>query len=185
VAEEENIYLENERGASLLAFRRNREDLVRFYRALGQFSNKSIPPQMRKEEASSKVIEGMEALLSENIRAFAEVEPQPEGRGLDAPVARLSLSMFLLDRLKKLQGLVLAGDSLSMLSLFISLRNRIAEELTSEYYAKSIEDITGDYLDIEPLLVACSELCGLAVPPLQEIVNEYALRLAEEVRRSA
>lgn len=182
--DEELIYLKTEKQAALRAFSRNREELIRFYKSLGQFGDRAIPPEMREEEESSPAIEAMESILSGAIARFSKLEPMPEGRALDAAVARLSLAMFIIDRLGKLRGLVLAGDSLPMLSLFTSLRNRAAEMLTSEYYSKSIEDITGGYLDFEPLLTACSELCGLAVPSLPEIMSEYKMRLAREVDRA-
>ena len=50
--------------------------------------------------------------------------------------------------------------------------------LAEGYYEKENSEIIDSYLDIEPLLVACSELCGFKVISLDEIVKTYKKQLS-------
>ncbi len=138
----------------------NRADLIGFYKALAAQDGKRVPPEMRKNEAQSTALSEAEALLKEK-----------SGK---PPADRLALAAFLLDRTRKVREFALAKDSLSLYSLYVSLRNRVTQMLGPRYYEKSGNEVLDDYLDIEPLVAACSELCGLSMPSMDDIVGSYS-----------
>ncbi len=150
-----DILERREKEMALRANAQNRGDLIKFYKALAMQDGKSVPPEMRKKEAQSTALSEAAALLKEK-----------SGK---APAGRLALAEFLLDRTRKVREFALKKDSLSLYSLYVSLRNRVTQMLGPGYYEKSGNEVLDDYLDIEPLVAACSELCGLSMPTMDDI----------------
>ncbi len=157
----EDVLSRRESDMAAHAYSRNREDLISFYKKLASRDPRQIPPKTRAEDSASKALEETEALLRKRL----------SGQG--NKTARFSLALFLLDRAKTLHGIVMNQGNLSMYSLFVSLRNAVCLMLGPPYYLKTDRQIMDEYLDIEPLLTACSELCGLQVPRLEEIMKSY------------
>lgn len=180
---DENIYLKREQELALRTHMRNREDLINFYKSLGQQSKKKIPKEMKEDEERFKGIAEAQERMEGRIKAFAKASPEMSQGEADVAVGRLAIAMFLLDRTKKLRELALKG-SVSVYSVYVSLRNAACGTLSDPYYAKGPEEVLGDYLDIEPLLTACSELCGLSTPPLEEMLAAYKEELAKELEKS-
>jgi hypothetical protein len=152
-----DVLEEREKGMALRVHSQNRADLIKFYKALGAQDGKHIPPEMKRKEAESKALERAQSIMEER----------------SARRDSLALAAFLIDRGMKVREIVLKKDSLSLYSLFVSLRNRLCDMLGPGYYEKSGKEVMDDYLDIEPLVAACSELCGLSMPSIDEIVSSY------------
>jgi hypothetical protein len=102
---------------------------------------------------------------------------------VNASVGRLAISMFLLERTRKLREAALKNDRISLYSLYVSLRNQICLTLVESYYSKLPEAVIADFLDVEPILTACSDLCGLEMPPLGEIVSNYKKPLIQKLEQ--
>ncbi len=162
----------------------NREALVAFYKAMGQLSGNQIPKELAAEENSSTAIDEAQKLLDRQISESVEAAPALGKREMGTLAGKLALAYFLIDRTKKLREIALKTNRLTLFSLYSSLRNRVCEVLAGAYYTKTSAEILDDYISIEPLLAACSELCGLAVPAIEEIMDEYKARIADEIRKS-
>jgi len=172
--------MKRQQDAALSTYRQNRDDLINFYKSLGQLSKKKIPKKL-KEEDEGKEIDSAEMLLNQGIGQFSKTSLGLSPTDLDVSVGRLAIAMFLIERVKKIREFAHKNDNLSFFSLYVSLRNQVSSTLVEQYYSKTPDQVINDYLDAEPLLCACSDLCGLAVPPLGEIVTEYKKVLAERL----
>ena len=181
--DEEDLFLQREKEMSIHIHEQNRNDLIKFYKDLAQLGDKKISKELKVEDAASTALAEAEELLSVNIKELSTKVSDLQQEELDVVVARLSLAMFLLERTNKLHEIILGKNGLSLYSLFVSLRNRVCEVLVPTYYVSSPKQIIDEYLDTEPILTACSELCGLAVPDLTEIVKAYKLKLADEIEK--
>ncbi len=161
---------------------RGRENMIKFYTDLGRLSEKRISAATKEKDAASTALAAAGRALE--LKIIELIRLRPEKKELDRRVARLSLAMFLLDRANQLHDAALARDNAALYSLFVSARNRVCEMLESDYYSKSTEAVLAEYLDTEPLLTACSGLCGLpAVPSPEEIVKAYKRRLAGKIAK--
>ena len=85
---------------------------------------------------------------------------------------KLSLAYFLLERSRKLDELSAKTNNVSLYCLYLSLEERVCDMLSEKYYESPFMEIMDEYIDTEPILAACSELCGLAVPALEEVMEE-------------
>ncbi len=180
---EEDMYLKMQREMMLSAEGQNREGLLSFYKSLGQLSVKKIPARIRGEDRESKVLSDSVAILKGKIDSFAKEAPSLTERQADISVGRLAIAMFLIDRTQKLRKVALERDSVSLYSLYLSMRNLVCGTLNESFYSEPPEEVISDFLDAEPIVSACSELCGLIVPPLGEIVSEFKKQLADEVAK--
>jgi len=177
---DEDLFSKREREMTLRTYAQNKEELIKFYKNLGQGKEK-IPPEMRQEEKTSVVLEDTERILEKQIIDLAKTATTLPKDALKTSVTRLTIAMFVLERTKKLRELVLERDSLDLYALFVSLRNAVQEMLAPAYYTKSYEEAIGEFLDIEALITACSELCDLTVPSITKISEMYKLKLAEKI----
>jgi len=180
MVEGEDLFSKREREMTLRTSAQNKEELIKFYKNLGQGKEK-IPPEMQEEEKASVVLEEAEKVLEKQISDLSRTLRTLSKEALDNSVARLTIAMFVIERTKKLRELVLEKDNLDLYALFVSLRNAVQEMLAPAYYTKSRDESLGDYLDVEPLLTACSEICGLTVLSITEISSEYNIKLAKKV----
>lgn len=173
-----------ERQAALAAHLSDREELVNFHIQMAEGSSLKIPAQMRAEEASSTAIADAERRLSMQIGGFAHVILKLDKADRALPSLRLTLAMFLLERTKQIRDAALAKDNLGIHSLYLSVREDVCALLGPSYYGMEFKDIISTYLDIEPRIMAVSQLCGLAmVPPAESIPSLYKKNLADAVSR--
>lgn len=157
----------------------NRADAIEFFKALAKGGKGKIPAELLKEENGSAGLDEAESLRKAHLKSLAEMpEDDP---GYDRAVARLCLAHYLIERAGKLREIILKENSVGAFSLFVSLRESILELLSEKYYGLPTDDILDEYDDLEPMLAACSEICGLKSPPLSEIMGEYQRRLADEL----
>ncbi|MBD3210534.1 hypothetical protein GF318_04100 [Candidatus Micrarchaeota archaeon] len=174
--EDESMARQREAALSLITHSKNRNDLIRFYKELAGMGNKKISASMKKEDKSFKGLKDAEKLLEKNIANIAKKKKPGE-----LEIARISLAMFLLDRANRVHEIVLKDNSLGKYSLYISMRNRIIQMLGNEFYSMDQDEMLSEYLDTEPVVTACSELCGIAAASASEAVRIYKYRLAERL----
>ncbi|MEW6748512.1 MAG: hypothetical protein AB1295_02285 [Candidatus Micrarchaeota archaeon] len=149
----------------------NTASLVEFYKQLVEMGEGEIPKRMLEEAGRSERMDSAENLLDNKLKLLKEGKvPLNEEAAL--MTQRLCLAHFLLDRARKLEELSVKSDNISLYCLYLSLEERICDMLSEEYYGSSFMDIMGEYIDTEPVLSACSELCGLVVPSVEEIMKE-------------
>jgi hypothetical protein len=180
---EPNIYQKRSDGAALHIHEKNRLELMRFYEALATSDAAETPPAMRKEDDSSVSIAIAEKAYAEALESLAgTVQSQnPDDTGL--AVARLCLGKFVIGRVNKLRELARKQGTLGSFSLYSTMRDRLGSYFSSRFYMSSQSEMIGCWLDNEPLLSACSNLFGLAVPELQEILREFQPLVADDMAR--
>lgn len=145
---------------------RNREDAIGFYKSLAAMDLKPISPKLLEEDSGSSAIRDAESLLKKKLDGLRE-------GGGDVQTGRFSAALFVLDRARKIRAIALKQDRNSLFSLFISLRDRIGIMLSESYYGLSEEEALDEFIATEPLLYALSELCGLSMPTMDDIVRNY------------
>lgn len=153
------------------AYEENRSSLVEFYKGLVELGEGEIPKKMLKEAGKSERMEAAEDLLYRKLELLREGSiADPEERML--LMYRLCLAHFLLDRSMKLEELTVKTGNVSLYCLYLSLEERVCDMLSERYYESSFEEMMDEYLETEPILAACSDLCGLVVPPMEEILEQ-------------
>jgi hypothetical protein len=181
---ESNIYRERADDFALHTHQRNREELIRFYQELAQMGKEKIPAEMKSSEESSTAISESENAMNDSIKALSKTATSLSEDGIATAVARMCIAMFLIERIKKLREIALKTEDLGTYSLYLTLRNRVCETVAPNYYSLGSQEVLGLWLDAEPLLFACSNLCGLNVPDLDDVMEEYQPRLAKAVGKS-
>ncbi len=179
--EARNIFRERADEFAIRTYERNRDELIRFYQELAQMGKEKIPADMKSEETSSTAIADSENSMNDAIKTLAKTATTLTEDGIAVAVARLCIAMFLIERIKKLREISLKAEDLGTYSLYLTLRNRVCETLAPNYYSLGSQEVLGLWLDSEPLLFACSNLCGLNVPSMDDIMDEYQPRLAKIV----
>ena len=152
-------------------YQENRTDLIDFYKQLVVIGEGEIPKKMLKKAGKSELVDAAEEMMYKKLDLLRKgtIESMEEA-GLMAH--KLSLAYFLLDRSKKLEELTVKTNNVSLYCLYLSLEERVCDMLSKKYYESTFMEVMDEYIDTEPILAACSELCGLVVPPIEEILKE-------------
>jgi hypothetical protein len=148
--------------------RQNREETVAFYKNLAAMDQHPVPPALLKYDSKDISTQNAQALLNEKIRAL-------KSGMLRAEPSRFSLAMFLLDRLSKIKQAVSRENKTGLFSLYVSLREQLGQMLSESYYDLDERAAMEEYLAIEPLVCALSDLCGLSMPTIDEIAKSYGV----------
>ena len=153
------------------AYEENRTDLINFYKQLVVMGEGEMPKKAIKRAGKSERMDAAEDLLYKKVDLLREgsIEDMEEASMM---IHKVCLAYFLLDRTKKLEELTVKTRNVSLYCLYLSLEERVCDMLSERYYESSFMEIMDEYLDTEPIVAACSELCGLVVPPLEEILKE-------------
>jgi hypothetical protein len=174
---DEGLFGQREAAASLSAFYKNRDGLIKLYKDLSQMADRKIPAGMKADDKKYKGLKEAEKLLKKQIKGL----PKDPSKISDLDAGRLALALFLLERTNKIHDVAMKKNSLGLYSLYGSLRNMVVSTLDGDYYSLSHSDFIAAYLSVEPLLSACVELCGLAQVDIQTAMKIYKHRLAEEI----
>jgi len=180
---EDNIFEKRAEMAALRTHERNRIELIRFYTELAETDKGPVPKAMRKEDDSSVSIAMAEKSYGEALESLAgRIQSlAPPEAGLS--VARLCIGRFVVERVKKIRELMHKGGTSGSFNLYCTLRERVGSDFSSKFYLSNQSELIGVWLDNEPLLTACSNIVGLAVPELQEVVHEFQPVVADEIAR--
>lgn len=181
---DEEVYRKREREAAIHIDESNRKQLISFYKQLGQRESKGLSEELLTEERSSTALAEAEKIFNNQLNARAAKKLQEnEGVGeiTDAANMKLALALFLIEHTKNLREAVLSKNHLSLFSLYASMRNQVCEMVGEKYYSKSFEEVKSDYKNLEPLIIAVSELCGLTVPSLTDIIVKYGQRVSRRL----
>ncbi|VVC04788.1 Uncharacterised protein [Candidatus Bilamarchaeum dharawalense] len=154
---------------------KNRRDQIETYTQLGSMNANPIPDSIKDQK--STLLSDAQALLEKQIILFSKSDLKE----LESTTAKLCLAMFLLDRTNSINSKVLIVNRSGLHSLFLTLRKQVCEMLGKDYYSKSTDEILSNYIDLEPLLVACSDLCGLPSAPLEDVMRLYKSKLAQKI----
>ena len=173
-----DVYLKREQEAALNTYRQNREELVNFYKSMGQLGKEKIPKKLLHAEDGR--IAQAEALLERKIGEFSKAGANLPPSGEEEAAGRLAIALFLIGRTKKLRSMVQKKDRASLFALYLSLSGQVCAMLEEPYYSGDARAVVDEYSDVEPLLSACSDLCGLIVPPVGEIIAEYRRKLGKK-----
>lgn len=121
------------------------------------------------------------AMDREIIRLAQMGVPGSQSPDFALTVARIALAMYFLDKVGEMLRVVTATGKVSLTSLFRSTVTVVLGILDEGFFCKDSGRIINDYLDAEPLLVACSRACSVELLPLDEAVARYRQRVADEV----
>ncbi|GEM_PF-3310927 len=159
----------------------NRTELIKFYKQLATMSDDPIPDQTILQHGEYVGLINANKLRRKNIAAI----PKKKTPGIDLIIARICLATFLIERTNEIGNIALRQNKISLYSLFSSLRLHVTKFLHGNYYERSSSEIINEYIDLEPLVYACSELCGLKPMELSEIMEKYKPKLIDEIGGSA
>lgn len=146
--------------------RQNRLDTIEFYRSLAAMDQRPIGKPLLKYEESDESVGNAEALLRKKLGDL-------KSGALKMPPGRFSAAMFLLDRLGKLRQAVRKADKTGLFSLYLSLREQVCLVISENYFKAEEAAALDDWISIEPLVAALSELCGMSMPQMDEIAAAY------------
>lgn len=164
-------------------YKQNRDELVKSYKEMGSSSEDKIPASLREEDGRSALYSQATSILDKQLSRVAGIEFTRNDPNTDTVVVKFAISMFLIERTNLLRKLALESNSLSLFSLFASLRNRVLSMLDDQYYEKTLDEVVGDFLSVEPIVAACSELCGVPMPKTDEILDVYQRKLSDEIAK--
>ncbi len=159
----------------------NRTELIKFYKQLVSMTDDPIPAQTIMQHNEYVGLINANKIRRKNIAAI----PKKKTPGIDLIIARICLASFLIERTNEIGNISLKQNKISMYSLFSSLRLHVTKFLHGNYYERSSSDIINEYIDLEPLVCACSELCGLKSMELTEIMETYQSKLVGEIGGTA
>ncbi|MFH0737008.1 MAG: hypothetical protein V1827_00430 [Candidatus Micrarchaeota archaeon] len=162
-----------EKAHAVRLFGMNRDSLVSFYKGLASMSENPVPKDMAG--SSTSALDETEARMLTVLSSIqlGEFEPAEAARPV---LDKVCLASFLLERCRKIRESALAADRISVFSLYISLEEGVCDLLSESYYGLPSQEIIDKYLDIEPLLSVCSEICGMQVPELEEAITDQLRR---------
>jgi len=173
---------EIERSFALKIHETNRADAIEFYKALAKSGAEKVPADLLKEEKASKGLSEAESRRKAQADSLSKL---PEGsQEFGMAVARLCLAGYLIERTGKIREMILKENRAGAFSLLLSLKESVLNMLSERYYGLPTDQILDEYDDLEPMLAACSEICGLRVASLDEVVAEYKKKLADELEGS-
>ncbi|VVC04790.1 Uncharacterised protein [Candidatus Bilamarchaeum dharawalense] len=120
--------------------------------------------------------------MSEEIGALAlSFNTDQVPKDFPLRIARLSLAMYFLDVVEAMQARTAQTNTPAMSALFQSASQAIQRILDPTYFTKSNEQIIRDYLDAEPIILACATACSVKLKTLEQAVREYKMIVAEEI----
>lgn len=168
----DDAYLDKVKHMALLIHEQNRAEQIRFYKELaamgkGEISEDALDGGFTGISDAQKHLEAHEGILG-------RIEDQD---AFDAELGKLAIADFLIRRAKELREITEKKGDAGIHSLYISMRNRVAQLLREPYFGSSLDEALDGYLDTEPVVTACSELCGLPAPKLPDIVSNYQKRV--------
>jgi len=159
----------------------NRTELIKFYKQLASMTSDPIPKQTILQHGEYVGLINANKLRRKNIAAI----PKKKTPGIDLIIARICLATFLIERTNEIGNIALKKNKISLYSLFSSLRLHVTKFLHGNYYERSSSDIINEYIDLEPFVCACSELCSLKSMELTEIMETYKPKLIDEIGGNA
>lgn len=178
------IYGERQEGSARAAYWRTRGEMAESYKQLAELSTRHVPPEARREEAASSALATARLRLQLEIARFSGNILGMESNDRVEPMLRLTMALFLVERTVQIRDAALEKDNLGIYALYVSIRDDVCRLLDVQYYGMSFKDIVNVYLDIEPGIIAASQLCGLGmVPPAESIPGLYKKKLVAEVSR--
>ena len=168
--------------SALHTFEQNREQLIRFHEQLASLGKENHIPQQAREEAQISIREfrSLKLSIDDEIKKLSKKKLKT-GADLDLVIARLSIALYLYNRVEQMWSAVLERDSLAMYALFSSVRNEVKEVMAKDFFKKSSNEMIADYLRIEAVFVACSKVCGLPVLTISDAVKQYKGELRKEM----
>lgn len=145
---------------------RNRIDTIEFYKSLAAMDQRPIGKALLKYEEKDESIGNSDALLRKKLGDL-------KSGALKMPAGRFSVALFLLDRLGKIGQAVRKENKTGIFSLYISLREQVGLTISENYFKAEEAAALDDWISIEPLVAALSELCGMSMPQMDEIAAAY------------
>jgi len=156
--------LPSELEALKTAHARDTRDLATVFKKFALAYTDKITDSLRKTEDASTALSIAEKLLQLEIAKFSSRLDNPH-EGLKVDAQRLTLALFLLDRTAQIRDAALEKNELGIFSLYVSMRDGVCNLLVQGYAKKSFTDIIHVYLDLEPQIIAASDICGMLPPP--------------------
>ena len=99
-------------------------------------------------------------------------------------IARLSLALYLLDKMQELSVAVRSNPNRTIVALFDVARSRVEDILGESYFFKSKERILYDYLEAEVALASCAECCSVRLLSLHDAVKQYKMKVADMIEEA-
>lgn len=147
--------------------------------------DKRIAPVGMREEA----LGGMWNFAAIRKEMKAEAESLAEYFKTDDPIppdyipriARLSICMYLLDKMQELSEVAGKERKTSIVAMFDVARRGVQNLLSESFFSKDPERIKDDYLEAETALSICASSCSVRLLSLEEAVRTYKLKAAQMV----
>jgi hypothetical protein len=143
--------------------------------------NDALPSEKERQAGNLARFMELERRLAGELADFSDEDFRNPGAAFDQRVAALAVFMYLFDKTMELHEAVLRKNKVGLYSLFDSARNSVFRLLSGGYFSRPPAEAMRDYLRDEPLLIACADLAGVELVPVQDAVVLYQPVLKERV----
>ncbi len=96
-------------------------------------------------------------------------------------IARLSVAMYLLDKIQEISEAAAKNRSVSAVALFDVARRSVETLLDVSFFSKPPEAVRNGFLDAEPALSSCGAAFGVPLLGLEDAVRAYKMKAAQAV----
>jgi len=148
-------------------------------------SDNARAPQALREEALtgmwqfSKVREKIPAAVYDLAEYMDRVNPPREDPVFLCKIMRISLALYLLDKMDEISRSVASDRGFNMTVLFSTARAAVGRLLDSKYFDKGRSEIINGYLEAEPSLLAIAAVCKVQTLDLYDAVRIYKRNVAD------
>lgn len=120
----------------------------------------------------------IEKEMRESARHFDEEGHDIE---IDSRVRRISLARCLMDVVDRMRAAAIKSNNSTLVMGVNAIQSKMSWLMDDSYFMKGEEDIYGEFLDLQPDLVACGKLVGVAVPGLREMTERHRIDTASTI----
>jgi hypothetical protein len=168
---------------SFVASAENFRAQVELYKQLASSSKLEVPQDDRDEHKKDLQFleDELSLILKKELDDFSNEKFKEPDQYFYQRVASLSTYMYLLDKLLELGNAVDSKKTVGIYSLYDELATRLFALMSTRFFLRPLNEALRDYLEIEPLLVACAELTDVDLEPIQGVVELYRAKLTEKV----
>ncbi len=168
---------------SFIARAENFRSQVELYKQLAQNSKLQVPKDGQDEHKKD-----LKFLRDELPKIFNAELDDFSRENFDEPdqyfyqrVAALTTYMYLYDKLLELGEAVHEKKTVGIYSIYDEVMAGLFGLMSVNFFTRPLNEVIRDYLEIEPIIVACAELTDIELEPIQSVVELYREKLSDKV----
>ena len=170
---------------SFMARAENFRSQVELYKQLALNSPMEVPKKDQDEHKKDLdfLRKELGKILDEEILDFSNEDFQNPDQYFYQRVAALTTFMYLFDKLLELGEAVNRKKTVGIYSIYDEVMAGLFGLLSVHFFVRPLNEVIRDYLEVEPILVACAELTERDLEPIQDAGDLYEKKLTERVEK--